>query len=93
MSRWRIGNIFAAIRRPVLSARYMQDLTLSNMEPSITNPCRPMAKTLSIMALSHRHRCRHSPARWKLDNGQYRIIFGDLKIEDVSQQLQELEAK
>ncbi len=32
--------------------------------------------------------------RWKLDGGQYRAIFGDLRIEDVSaQRLAELEAK
>ena len=32
--------------------------------------------------------------RWKLDNGNYRVIFGDLRIEDVSpQQLAELEAE
>jgi hypothetical protein len=32
--------------------------------------------------------------RWKLDGGQYRVIFGDLRIEDVStQRLAELEAK
>ena len=32
--------------------------------------------------------------RWKLDNGQYRVIFGDLRIEDVSPtKLAELEAK
>ncbi len=31
--------------------------------------------------------------RWKLDDSQYRVIFGDLKIEDVAAaQLQELEA-
>ncbi len=31
--------------------------------------------------------------RWKLDDGQYRVIFGDLRIEDVSaEQLAELEA-
>jgi len=31
--------------------------------------------------------------RWKLDDGQYRVIFGDLRIEDVSpQRLGELEA-
>jgi len=32
--------------------------------------------------------------RWKLDNGRYRIIFGDLRIEDVSaERLTELEAE
>ena len=32
--------------------------------------------------------------RWKLDNSQYRVIFGDLRIEDVSaDQLAELEAE
>lgn len=32
--------------------------------------------------------------RWKLDGGQYRVIFGDLRIEDVSsQRLADLEAK
>ncbi len=32
--------------------------------------------------------------RWKLDDSQYRVIFGDLRIEDVTAaQLQELEAK
>jgi len=32
--------------------------------------------------------------RWKLDDGQYRVIFGDLKVEDVSpSRLAELEAK
>lgn len=32
--------------------------------------------------------------RWKLDDGQYRVIFGDLRIEDVSAgRLAELEAK
>ena len=32
--------------------------------------------------------------RWKLDDDQYRIIFGDLRIEDVTAaQLRELEAK
>ena len=32
--------------------------------------------------------------RWKLHNGQYRVIFGDLQIKDVSpEQLKELEAK
>jgi len=32
--------------------------------------------------------------RWKLDDGRYRVIFGDLRIEDVSgSRLAELEAK
>lgn len=32
--------------------------------------------------------------RWQLDNGQYRVIFGDLRIEDVSpEKLAELETK
>lgn len=32
--------------------------------------------------------------RWKLDNGQYRVILGDLRIEDVSaERLEQLEAK
>lgn len=32
--------------------------------------------------------------RWKLDDGQYRVIYGDLRIEDVSpQKLAELEAE
>ncbi len=32
--------------------------------------------------------------RWRLDDGQYRVIFGDLRIEDVSvEQLAELEAE
>ena len=32
--------------------------------------------------------------RWKLDSGNYRVIFGDLKIEDVTPaKLKELEAK
>ena len=32
--------------------------------------------------------------RWKLDNGQYRVIFGDLRIEDVAAvRLTELEAE
>jgi hypothetical protein len=32
--------------------------------------------------------------RWKLDDGRYRVIFGDLRIEDVSAgRLAELEAK
>ncbi len=32
--------------------------------------------------------------RWKLDGGQYRVIFGDLRVEEVSaQRLAELEAK
>ncbi len=32
--------------------------------------------------------------RWKLDNGQYRVIFGDLRIEDVgAARLAELEAR
>ncbi len=32
--------------------------------------------------------------RWKLDDGQYRVIYGDLRIEDVSaEKLAELEAE
>ncbi len=32
--------------------------------------------------------------RWRLDDGQYRVIYGDLRIEDVNpQRLAELEAK
>ena len=32
--------------------------------------------------------------RWKLNDSQYRVIFGDLRIKDVTAaQLQELEAK
>ncbi len=32
--------------------------------------------------------------RWKLDDGKYRVIFGDLRIEDVSTgRLAELEAE
>ena len=32
--------------------------------------------------------------RWKLDDGQYRVIFGDLRIDDISAvRLAELEAK
>ena len=32
--------------------------------------------------------------RWKLDDGRYRVIFGDLRIEDVSaERLAELEAE
>ncbi len=32
--------------------------------------------------------------RWKLDDGQYRVIYGDLRIEDVSaERLAELEGE
>ena len=63
-------------------AQYYETLQADDKDPVYNGPAVTAADADKVLL------------RWKLDNGQYRIIFGDLRIEDVTAaQLQELEAK
>ncbi len=63
-------------------AQFYESLQADGKDPVYNGPVVTPADTNKVLL------------RWKLDDGQYRVIFGDLKIKDVTAaQLQELEAK
>ena len=63
-------------------AQYYESLRADGKDPVYNGPAVTAADADEVLL------------RWKLDNGQYRIIFGNLRIEDVTAtKLQELEAK
>ena len=63
-------------------AQYFETLQADGKDPVYNGPAVGAADADKVLL------------RWKLDDSQYRVIFGDLRIEDVTAaQLQELEAK
>ena len=62
-------------------AQYFETLQADGKDPVYNGPAVTAADADKILI------------RWKLDDNRYRVIFGDLKLEDVSAaRLQELEA-
>jgi hypothetical protein len=63
-------------------AQYYETLQADGKDPVYNGPAVSAADTDKVLL------------RWKLDDNQYRVVFGDLRIKDVTAaQLQELEAK